>query len=81
MILLLKILFYSFYYILLARVLMSWFPYSSNNKLTAFVFDMTEPVLAPIRNLIPATHSGLDFSPLILFIILNFLKAQLLLIG
>lgn len=81
MIVLLKILFYSFYYILLARVLISWFPYSSNNKLTEFIFDITEPILSPIRELIPATRSGLDFSPLILFIILNFLKTQLMLIG
>ena len=81
MILLLKILFYCFYYILLARVLLSWFPHSSNNKFTILVYNVTEPLLAPIRTIIPANRSGLDFSALILFIILNFLKSQLLLIG
>ncbi len=80
-ILLIKILFYSFYYILLARVLLSWFPYLSSNKMSKFIFNVTEPLLAPIRNLIPANQSGIDFSALILFIILNFLKTQLLIIG
>ena len=80
-ILLLKILFYSFYYILLLRVLISWFPSLTRRKFTGFIFNITEPFLSPIRNIIPTNHSGLDFSALILFIILNFLKTQLLLIG
>ena len=46
-----------------------------------FIFNVTEPLLAPIRTIIPANRSGIDFSALILFIILNFLKTQLLLIG
>ena len=54
---------------------------SSSNKFTMLVFNVTEPLLAPIRTIIPANRSGLDFSALILFIILNFLKSQLLLIG
>ena len=81
MILLLKIIFYSFYYILLIRVLLSWFPHSSVNNFTRFIFNITEPVLSPIRNFIPPNQSGLDFSALILFIILNLLKTQLLLLG
>ena len=81
MIFIIKILFYSFYYILLARVLLSWFPYTSRNQFTEFIFSTTEPLLSPIRKLIPPNRSGLDFSALILFIILNFLKTQLLLMG
>ena len=51
------------------------------DALTMFIFNVTEPLLSPIRSLIPTNRSGLDFSALILFIILNFLKTQLLLIG
>ena len=81
MILIIKILFNFIYYALLIRVLLSWFPYRSANNFTAFIFNVTEPMLNPIRSVVPQNQSRLDFSPLILFIILNFLKTQLLLIG
>ena len=38
--------------------------------LTAFVYQMTEPILAPIRRLIPAS-SGIDWSPLIAMLLLG----------
>ena len=44
MILIIKILFNCFYYILLIRVLLSWFSYSSTNNFTNFIFNMTEPL-------------------------------------
>jgi YggT family protein len=37
---------------------------------TAFVYQFTEPILAPIRRLIPPT-SGIDWSPLIAMLILS----------
>lgn len=57
--------------ILLARVLMSWFPnVDRSNPLVQFVFDVTEPVLRPIREMLPQTGM-LDLSPLIVFLILQ----------
>ena len=41
-------------FILLARVLMTWIPnLDSNNPIARFLFQVTEPVLAPIRNALP----------------------------
>jgi YggT family protein len=60
-------------WILIARVLMSWFNPSPNNPLVQFVLRLTEPVLAPIRKVIPAM-GGLDLSPIVVFIALMFLK-------
>jgi len=56
---------------LLARVLFEWIrvPYSS--RVMRFLWDITEPLLAPIRSVLPA-FGGLDFSPLIAFFLLNF---------
>ena len=81
MILLINILFNFLYYAILGRVLLSWFPYSSKNTFSRFIYQITEPLLSPIRNLIPQNNFGVDFSPIILFIILNFLKSKLLLLG
>jgi YggT family protein len=59
--------------ILLARVLLSWFPnVDRSNPLIQFVFDVTEPVLRPIRDLLPQGMM-LDLSPLIVFLIINVL--------
>jgi len=55
-------------FILLGRVLMSWLPnLDRNNPIARFLYAATEPVLEPIRRMLPAS-GGMDFSPLIVFI-------------
>jgi len=57
---------YSF--ILLARVLLSWIPnLDYNNPIVQFLYQLTEPVLRPIRQALPQA-SGIDFSPIVVFI-------------
>jgi len=58
---------------LLVRILFEWLriPYSS--RVMRFLWDITEPVLAPIRRALPS-FGGLDFSPLIAFFLLNLLE-------
>jgi len=56
--------------LILARVLISWTNPRGGGPVTAFVYQLTEPILAPIRRLIPPT-SGIDWSPLIAMLILS----------
>lgn len=64
--------------ILLARVLMSWFPnLDRSNPIVQFLYDVTEPVLKPIREMLPQTGM-MDFSPLIAFLILTVISRLLL---
>ena len=57
-----------FQFILLARVLISWFPdIDRNNPIVRFLYDITEPVLQPVRELLPQTGM-MDFSPLVVFL-------------
>jgi YggT family protein len=64
-------------YLLLARVLFSWLPpRHREGEFYAFLVRITEPVLAPIRRCIPRT-GPVDFSPLILFILLALLASLL----
>ncbi|HWC12583.1 MAG TPA: YggT family protein [Acidimicrobiales bacterium] len=57
--------------ILFARIVISWFPISPNSAMASVygvLYTVTEPVLAPIRRIIPPTGMGgmgLDWSPLI----------------
>ncbi|MDK3161733.1 YggT family protein [Anaerolineae bacterium CFX9] len=67
----------AFQLILLARVLLSWFPnVDRSNPLVRFVFEITEPILQPIRNLMPRDMM-IDFSPLIVFLVISLLQRLL----
>ena len=60
-------------YVILARVLMSWFNPNPNNPVVDAIYRLTEPVLGPIRRLLPSM-GGFDLSPLVVFFILMFLQ-------
>ena len=62
---------------LLARIILSWFPnVDRSNPIIQFLFDVTEPVLRPVREMLP--QSGMfDFSPLIVFIVIQVLTTVL----
>ncbi len=58
---------------ILARVLLSWFPnIDPYNPIVRFLFQATEPVLKPIRDLMPAGMM-IDLSPLIVILIIQVL--------
>ena len=59
------------FYILLARAVLSWFS-QGRTQLESLLSQLTEPLLAPIRRLIPAV-GGFDFSDMVLIIGLLFL--------
>ena len=54
-----------------ARVILSWVPHNQYNEITRTVYNVTEPLLKPIRDLIPALSIGIDISPFILLFLLN----------
>ncbi|MBI5669025.1 MAG: YggT family protein [Chloroflexi bacterium] len=63
--------------VLLARVLLSWFPnVDRSNPLIQLVYNITEPVLRPVRDLLPQTGM-MDLSPLIVFLIIQVLMRLL----
>ncbi len=51
------------------RVILSWFPISPHNVFVALLYQVTEPILAPLRRVIPRL-GALDFSPWVAIIIL-----------
>jgi len=65
-----QLLAYLLWFLLLARVVMSWTNPRGGGGLVAFVYQATEPILAPIRRLLPPT-AGIDWSPLIAILLLG----------
>lgn len=61
-----------FYWLILVRALSSWLNPDPMNPIVQFLERMTEPVLAPIRRLLPPM--AIDISPIIAFLIVIFLR-------
>ena len=58
------------WFLLIARVVLSWTNPTGGGGLTAFIYQATEPILGPIRRVLPPT-SGVDWSPLVAMLLLG----------
>ena len=67
----------TYFVLIIARVIVSWIGSQSRHPLIPLIYQLTEPVLRPIRKVIPPI-SGIDLAPLLALIIIRFL---LILIG
>jgi YggT family protein len=63
--------------IVIARAVLSWVNPDPYNPIVRFLYNATEPALYRLRRAIPAFGGGIDFTPMILILILYFLKAFL----
>ena len=64
-------------FILIARALISWVSPGSRNKIVQFLYQITEPVLAPVRQVVPPI-GGLDLSLVVVLIVIQVLRAFLI---
>jgi len=62
--------------VILARVIASWLIRDPYNPIYHFLWGITEPILGPIRNILP--NMGLDFSPIVAYLLLNILQRFLI---
>ena len=46
--------------IIFIRVILSWVPHDMYNPLISIVYQVSEPILSPFRNLIPSHRIGVD---------------------
>jgi YggT family protein len=69
-------------WVLIARAIISWVNPDPFNPIVRFLYRITEPVLRPVRNLLPLRGLGLDLSPMIVLLIIyvldRFLVSSLL---
>ncbi len=52
--------------VLLVRIILTWIPHNPDNPAATFLYKITEPVLEPVRRIIPSI-GGIDISPIIVF--------------
>src|SRR3989304_5430061 len=61
-------------WIIIIRAIISWVNPDPYNPIIQFLYQVTEPVLSPIRRIIPTYTTGIDFSPIIVFLLIIFLQ-------
>lgn len=72
-----------YFFVLFARIILSWFPMEAGSGLASVhrvLYDLTEPVLAPVRGLIPplgGSGMAFDLSPIIVFVALTILRGAI----
>jgi YggT family protein len=64
----------AYMWVIIIRALISWVNPDPYNQIVIFLNRITEPVLRPIRRKLPFNSMGMDFSPLIVILIIIFLQ-------
>lgn len=62
---------------ILGRVIISWLPISSEHPISVILHQVTEPILGPIRRVLPKLGM-LDFSPIVAILLIVVIQNVLL---
>lgn len=67
------------WWLILIRALISWVNPDPYNPIVQFLYKTTEPILYPIRKILPQSlRLGIDISPIIAFLLIVFLRSFLI---
>lgn len=72
-----NLLFQAFWFAILGRVLISWVDPMGNMRITQILRELTEPILGPIRRVLP-TIGMFDFSPIVALLLLNLVQGLIM---
>jgi YggT family protein len=75
---LLEIVCWAYFWMIIARAVLSWVNPDPSNPIVRFLYRATEPVLRPIRDRLPTFQMGLDLSPMIVLLAIYFLESFLI---
>ena len=65
-----------YFFALLATIILSWLAPGNSNPAIFLLYQITEPVMAPFRKMLPPM-GGMDFSPILVFILINVVQIAL----
>ncbi len=72
-----QLLFQILYIAIFVRIIMSWIDQGGQMRITQILYEITEPILAPIRRIMPSMGM-FDLSPMVAIILLQVLQRLLL---
>jgi len=73
----LKIVLELYMWVIIIRALLSWVNPDPYNPIVQFLNSITEPVLYRVRQVIPMSGIGIDFSPIVVILVIIFLQSFL----
>jgi YggT family protein len=65
---------WAYWWIIIARAVLSWVNPDPFNPIVRFLYRVTEPVLRPIRRRLPTLQMGLDLSPVVVIVAIHILQ-------
>ena len=65
-----------YFFAILAMIILSWIAPGGNSPVLHLLYQLTEPVMAPFRKIIPPM-GGLDLSPILVFVAINVIQIAL----
>jgi YggT family protein len=65
-------------WVIIIRALISWVNPDPYNPIVQFLYRITEPVLYPVRKRLPLRNLGIDFSPVVVLLVIVFLQVFLI---
>ncbi|MGE4214681.1 MAG: YggT family protein [Anaerotignaceae bacterium] len=69
------------YFLIFIRIILSWIPMLNQSSIGVFIYNLTEPILGPVRHMIDKSPIGggmmLDFSPIIALFLMNIVSMVL----
>ena len=66
-----------YFWIILARAVLSWVNPDPYNPIVRFLHRATEPVLSWVRRRLPTTFGGIDLTPMVVILVIFFLRSFL----
>ncbi len=66
-----------YFYALIGSIILSWVAPQSSHPGAMLIYQITEPVMAPVRNILPSM-GGLDLSPIFVFIGINVIEIMVM---
>jgi YggT family protein len=74
---LIELVLWAYFWIIIARAVLSWVSPDPFNPIVRFLYRVTEPVLRPIRYRLPTLAMGIDLSPMVVILAIYFLDTFL----
>lgn len=65
----------AYMWVIIGRAVISWVNADPYNPIVRFLYEVTEPLLGRIRRILPVSMGSIDFSPIVLIIIIIFLQS------
>jgi YggT family protein len=68
----------AYFYVVIISAILTWIEPNPYNPIVRFIYSVTEPVFGWVREHLPVIFGGIDFSPLVVILGIQFLQQYLL---